>query len=39
MNDTMKTVSIGILLGASMLVMSGASQAADPVIDVPEMHD
>jgi outer membrane immunogenic protein len=31
----MRTVSIGVLLGASMLVMSGASQAADVVAAEP----
>ena len=35
----MKTVSIGILLGASMLVMSGASQAADAVSPEPAAVD
>jgi outer membrane immunogenic protein len=35
----MKTIRMAFLLGASMLVIGGAARAADPVIDVPEMHD
>jgi outer membrane immunogenic protein len=35
----MKTIRMAFLLGASMLVIGSAAQAADPVIDVPEMHD
>jgi outer membrane immunogenic protein len=35
----MKTIRLAFLLGASMLVIGSAAQAADPVIDVPEMHD
>jgi outer membrane immunogenic protein len=35
----MKTIRIAFLLGASMLVIGSAAQAADPVIDVPEVYD
>src|SRR3990170_7650270 len=38
-DSTMKTIRMMVLLGASMLIISSAAQAADPVIDVPEMHD
>ena len=31
----MKTVSIGVLLGASMLIIGGAAQAADVVVAEP----
>lgn len=35
----MKTIRMAFLLGASMLVIGSAAQAADPAIDVPEMQD
>lgn len=35
----MKTIRMAFLLGASMLVIASAAQAADPVIDVPEVYD